>query len=406
MADKAADLDLTDFSIGQTFSTEHCFDADSVDTFAALSGDFSPLHVDDDYAKEAGFGGRVVHGLLLASLFSRLVGMKVPGKRALYLGQDLSFRRPVLVGETVTATAKIAALNHGLGQIQLTTSILKADQSVAVSGSAKVLVRGHSVVQQPAPATRPTARVKGQRVALVTGASRGIGAAIALRLASDGFAVAVNYKLNEEAARRVVDAIAGAGGSAVAICADIQQDSLVEEMISRTVAKFGALDLVVNNAAQGYELKKALEVPWTSVAEQLNASVRAPLNVCRAAFPHLREAGGSVVNIISQVVENQPPAQMLDYVIGKFGLLGLTRALAAEWAPEGIRVNGVAPGLIETDMTSHLRERIFKLEASRTPLRRLAKPEDVGAAVSYLAGTDASFLTGVVIPVVGGQIMK
>ena len=97
---------------------------------------------------------------------------------------------------------------------------------------------------------------------------------------------------------------------------------------------------------------------------------------------------------------------MLDYVIGKFGLLGLTRGLAAEWAADGIRVNGVAPSLIETDMTSHLRDRVFKLEASRTPLRRLAQPEDVAAAVSYLAGKDSSFLTGVVIPVSGGQIMR
>ena len=97
---------------------------------------------------------------------------------------------------------------------------------------------------------------------------------------------------------------------------------------------------------------------------------------------------------------------MLDYVIGKFGLLGLTRALAVEWAAEGIRVNGVAPSLIETDMTSHLNDRVFKLEASKTPLRRLAAPEDVAAAVSYLASKDAAFLTGIVIPVTGGQVMR
>jgi 3-oxoacyl-[acyl-carrier protein] reductase len=402
----AADLDFAELSVGQTFSAEHCFDAESVDAFAALVGDYSPLHVDEIYAQEAGFSGRVVHGLFLASLFSRLVGMKVPGKRALYVGQDLRFRRPVFVGETVLATTKISAMNSALREIQLTTTILKADQSVAVSGTARVIVRGSSAEQKTSSQSRPIRKVKGQPLALVTGASRGIGAAIALRLASDGFVVAVNYKSNDEAARSVVDRIVNAGGLALPVRADIHDESGVEEIVSGLVSKFGSLDLLVNNAAQGYEMKTVLEMPWASIEEQFNASVRAPLVLCRTAFPYLRETGGSIVNIISQVVESQPPKQMLDYVIGKFGLLGLTRGLAVEWAAEGIRVNGVAPSLIETDMTSHLNDRVFKLEASKTPLRRLAAPEDVAAAVSYLASKDAAFLTGIVMPVTGGQVMR
>ncbi len=139
---------------------------------------------------------------------------------------------------------------------------------------------------------------------------------------------------------------------------------------------------------------------------QIDTSVRAPLILSRALFPLLRESGGAIVNIISQVVENAPPPHMLDYVLGKYGLLGLTRGLAAEWAADGVRVNGVAPSLVETDMTSHFKDRVFKLEASRTPLRRIAAAEDIAAAVSYLGGKDASFLTGLVVPVSGGQIMR
>src|SRR5688572_12197024 len=138
----AANLDLLLLSVGQTFSEEHCFDSASVDAFAALTGDFSPLHVDEEYSHTAGFGERVVHGMLLASLFSRLVGMRIPGRPALYLGQDLNFRRPVLVGETVEATAKIVAINTSLRQIHLATTILKSDRSIAVSGTGRVLVRG------------------------------------------------------------------------------------------------------------------------------------------------------------------------------------------------------------------------------------------------------------------------
>ncbi len=403
---ESADLALSDLSVGQIFSVEHIFDSESVDTFAALAGDFSPLHVDEIYASESGFNGRIVHGMLLAALFSRLVGMTIPGKRALYLGQELSFRQPVLVGETVFAKARITAIYPSLRQIQLATTILKADQSVAVSGTGKVLVRGPATEQKPSSGARPVMQAKGQLVALITGASRGIGSAIAQRLAADGFAVAVNYRSNQEAANRVVDAILSAEGVAIPVRADILDDAAVESMISGIIERFGSLDVVVNNAAPGYEMRSALEMPWSSIADQFSASVGAPLRLCRTAFPFLRARGGSIVNILSQVIENQPPTQMLDYVIGKFGLLGLTRALAAEWASEGIRINGVSPGLIETDMTSHFRDRVFKLEASRTPMRRLARPEDVAAAVSYLAGSDASFLTGVVLPVTGGQIMK
>jgi 3-oxoacyl-[acyl-carrier protein] reductase len=177
-------------------------------------------------------------------------------------------------------------------------------------------------------------------------------------------------------------------------------------MVAAFMERFGRLDLVVNNAALPYELKSSLQVEWADVAAHFEASVRAPLMLSRVAHPHLHATGGAIVNMLSQVVDTQPPPQMLDYVVGKFGLLGLTRSLAVEWAPDGIRVNGVAPSLVPTDMTSHFSERVFKLEASRTPLRRVATPEDVAGAVSYLASPDAHFLTGLVIPVTGGRVMK
>jgi 3-oxoacyl-[acyl-carrier protein] reductase len=233
-----------------------------------------------------------------------------------------------------------------------------------------------------------------------------LGAAIARRLARDGYAVGVNYRTTEAAALDVVAAIEGAGGTAFALRADVRQDSAVEMMVAAFMERFGRLDLVVNNAALPYDLKSSLQVDWADVAAHFEASVRAPLMLSRAAHPHLHATGGAIVNMLSQVVDTQPPPQMLDYVVGKFGLLGLTRSLAVEWAPDGIRVNGVAPSLVPTDMTSHFSERVFKLEASRTPLRRVATPEDVAGAVSYLASPDARFLTGLVIPVTGGRVMK
>jgi 3-oxoacyl-[acyl-carrier protein] reductase len=404
-SEEAANLDLADLSVGQTFSLTHTFDADAVDRFAELCGDFSPLHVDDAYAAETEFGGRVVHGMLLASLFSTLVGMRIPGRRALYLGQELNFRRPVRVGETVTATGKVASVSPALGLVQLTTSVLKADGSIAVTGAGKVRVRGSGTQASSRDVPTLTA-APGQKAALVTGASRGLGAAIARRLAEEGYAVGVNYRSSEAAARQVAADIVSAGGAAIPLCADVRDEDAAASMVATLVDRFSRLDLLVNNASLPYELRNVHQVAWPDVAAHLEGSVRGPLALARAAYPHLRASAGAIVNILSQVVEAQPPPQMLDYVVGKFGLLGLTRSLAVEWAADGIRVNGVAPSLLETDMTGHFADRVFKLEASRTPLRRLATVDDVAGAVSYLGGADASFLTGVVLTVAGGRVMK
>jgi 3-oxoacyl-[acyl-carrier protein] reductase len=405
-ASEAADLDIPDLTVGQLFTLQHTFDSDAVDNYARLVGDFSPLHVHDGYAQETDFGGRVVHGMLLASLFSTLVGMKIPGRRALYIGQDIKFRHPVLVGEPVVATAKVASINAGLGVIEIVTTIHKDDKRVAVSGVGKVRVRSRSVAPSAETSPGPLRETVGRPVALVTGSSRGIGAAIAKRLAADGFVVAVNYKSDYTAAQNVVAAIAGCGGSAIPVQGDVCNAEDVASMIGAVSEQFGRLDLLVNNAASHYERKPAMDLTCGDVDEQFNTSVRGPLLLCQAAYLHLREREGNIVNIASQVVEGQPPAQVLHYALGKFGLLGLTRCLAAEWSKDGIRVNAVAPGLVETDLTSHFNERVFKLEASRTPLKRIATPEDVASAVSFLGGKSASFLTGLLLPVTGGQVMK
>lgn len=401
----AATLDLTSIDPGYTCSIEHRFSKEDVDRFAELSGDYSPLHVDEDFGRRTEFGGRVVHGMLLASLFSTLVGMRLPGRRALYLGQELNFRRPVLVGEPVTATATVASVNLKLNLLYLTMAIRKEDGTIAVNGAGKVRVRDSATPAMSVESTRLRELPPGAPVALVTGGGRGIGAAIARRLARDGFSVAINYRASKASAEQVVDEIHALSGSALALQADILDDSAVAAMVQEIGARFGRLDLLVNNAAPGYAARGVDSLTWNEVLAQLEASVRAPLTLSQALFPLLRQSGGAIVNIISQVVENAPPAHMLDYVLGKYGLLGLTRGLAVEWAGDGVRVNGVAPSLVETDMTSHFNSRVFKLEASRTPLKRIATPEDIAAAVSYLGGTAAAFITGVVLPVTGGQVM-
>jgi 3-oxoacyl-[acyl-carrier protein] reductase len=346
--------------------------------------------------------------MLLASLFSQLVGMRVPGRHALYLGQDLSFRLPVRMGEKVRAIAKVASKIEATRTIVLATEIRNAEGKVAVSGSAKVKVRDGEIASAlTGPAVvagtpRPTHR----KVALVTGASRGIGAAVALALAARGLAVAVNYFRSGERAEQLVATIQEAGGQATAIRADVREQAESQRLVSAVVERFGGLDMLVNGATGPLQPRSAAELHWAAFEEHLVYQVKSVMETCQAAFPHMKaRGGGSIVNVVSQVASGSPPPLMADYVAAKYALKGLSRALAIEWAADNVRVNTVSPGLVQTELTEYYPEMAFKAEAARTPLKRLARPADVAGAVAYLLGEDAAFLTGVDVAVTGGQVM-
>jgi 3-oxoacyl-[acyl-carrier protein] reductase len=407
MIPPARDWAFHQLAVGDSFAIERVFTEEDVQSFARLSGDFSPLHVDPNYAGTTEFGGCVVHGVLLASLFSQLVGMHIPGKHALYLGQDLAFRKPVLVGERVKASAKVAGKNEGTRSLLLTTEIRNAEDKIVVSGTAKVKVRDGEVATLPASSQAlSSVGASGRTVALVTGASGGIGAEIAAALASRGAAVAVSYFQNTARANDLVDSIRKAGGEAIAIQGDVRHPEDVARMFAKVQECLGRLDWVVNAAIGGLSNRPFVETQWSDFQEQLDYQLKAVVQMCQAAYRAMKAAGGgAIVNILSQVTADQPPTGMADYVAAKYALLGLSKALAVEWAVDQIRVNMVSPGLTETDLTQHFHDRVFKMEASRTPLKRIAQPVDIANSVAFLLSKEAAFLTGVNLFVTGGQVM-
>ena len=239
------------------------------------------------------------------------------------------------------------------------------------------------------------------RAALVTGASRGIGRAIALELARHGAAVAVSYRERREAAEETAAGIEALGGRSLACQADVSRQEDVARLVERTVRELGAVDVLVCNAAVVLSKLASLQTveDWRSV---LDVDLMGPFLCIREAIPHmLARRRGSII-CVSSIVAQRGSTGLASYAAAKGGLEAMVRALAVELAKKRIRVNAVAPGVIQTEMTAELRHLSSDEILKHIPLGRFGEPEEVARAVRFLASDDASYITGETLGVHGG----
>jgi 3-oxoacyl-[acyl-carrier protein] reductase len=242
------------------------------------------------------------------------------------------------------------------------------------------------------------------KVALVTGASRGIGRAIALALAAEGADVAVNYAGSEAAAKEVAAEIEAMGRKAFVIQADIASTEASTAMVDAVVKEFGRVDVLVNNAGITRDglLMRMKEEDWDAV---ITTNLKGVFNCTKAAIKYMmKQKSGNIVNI-SSIVGVMGNAGQANYCAAKAGVIGFTKATAKEVAARGIRVNAIAPGFIKTDMTSVLSEKVVEAMLAGIPLNRLGETEDIAKAVLFLASSDANYITGQTLHVDVGMVM-
>jgi 3-oxoacyl-[acyl-carrier protein] reductase len=380
--------------------TKHITEADVL-KFVEMTGDDNPLHVDRAYAETTSFKDIVVHGMLGASFLSTVIGTKLPGKGALWVSQNMEFLLPVRLGDVLTISATVLKKYERERLLELDTRIVNQNQQVILTGVGKVKVL---VNIEPLPESNAKSR---SQVAIVTGGAGGIGKAICMRLAESGFNVVINYRGQADRAAQIASEINAKGNSkAIAVQADISTESGAQGLYQAALRAFGPVTVLVNNASPRIHPKSLNATNWSDIQQQIDVQVKGAFLMTSAVVPGMMAAKwGRIVNITSQVIDGTPSVTWTGYAMAKGALQVFSKYMAAELGPHGINVNCVSPGMCETTLIGDIPEKVQLMVARQTPLRRLAKPVDVAAAVAYLVSEEASFITGDTVAVNGGITM-
>ncbi len=392
--------EFDEIQVGAKATWTHELTRADVEAFAALTGDYNPLHMDPGFARQTLFRRPVVHGMLSAAFISSLIGMRLPGQGALWVSQSLEFLLPAYVGDTLHVEATVKQKSPALRALVLEIHISNQQGQKLISGEATVKLP-ERMAEEAAVNTHMSQTI------LITGGGRGIGAAVARELAQQGHAVVVNYVQAAESAERLAQEITDGGGRAVAVRADVSRADDVAALFALGRQSFGAIHGVVHCAASGSRLLPLERLEWDDLQRQYEVQVKGAFLCAKAALPEMVAAeSGALVFIGSIAAEGVPPAQQADYVTAKSALAALARCLAVEYGPKGIRVNVVSPGMTQTDLIAPLPDKAKLLTRMQTPLRRLAEPLDVAHAVAFLLSPAARHITGETLRVCGGAVMQ
>jgi 3-oxoacyl-[acyl-carrier protein] reductase len=243
------------------------------------------------------------------------------------------------------------------------------------------------------------------KVALVTGASRGIGAAAARDLADHDAAVVINYLQSKDKAEALKESIIAAGGRAIAVQADVRDRGAVDRMVARTEKELGPVDILVNNANIDFPMQPFTELSWPDVEAKLTGEIGAMVHCCQAVIPGMAAKKYGKIILVSSSLSREPGYGFGAHCAAKAAMDSLARTMAKELGPAGIFINVIGPGLTRTDATAGLPPEIFTHTAEHTPLLRVAEPDDIAGVIMFLASEMSDHITGQYLPVNGGAFM-
>lgn len=396
------DMRYEDIYIGQKESLRHKVTQSDIEKFVDLSGDDNKLHVSKEFAAKTSFKKPVVHGMIGASFISTIIGTKIPGDGALWFSQTLDFLLPVRIGDEITVIAEVTKKIDRDRTIELNVEIQNQNRQVVTRGVSKV-----KVLEEFETAIETLKHENEKKVALVVGATGGIGSAVACQLAKDGFDVILHYHSNKEKAIQLKSIIEEqAKSKAYIIQADINDERDIQNLVEQAIREAFRVDCYVNCASTPIPPINVLDLNYSDFEKQMDLNIKINLSFIKRLLPKMLERKYGKIITVGSMFSDKPNPNLVHYATAKAALEGFTRAMALELAPKGIRVNMVAPSMIATDLTADIPEKMKLLSAMQTPLRRLATPEDVAGAVSFLASEKSDFLSGEVIRINGGQIMK
>ncbi len=391
----------SEINIGDKETLVHTISHSDIEKFVDLTGDDNKLHVDEKYASKTQFKKPVVHGMLGASFISTVIGTKLPGDGALWFSQSLEFLLPVRVGDQLTVTAEVIKKYDRENIIELKTDIINQNRQVVTKGFAKV-----KVIEMEIPDQLDVMEDdKGAKTALVIGGTGGIGKAACIQLAKDGFNIIIHYHKNELSAREIKLEVEKYNQKAIIVKADILNENDIKDLIDKCIRSFGSVEVLVNCAATSIPNIKVLDLNWDDYMKQIELNIKSFFLIVKGIIPQMIANSYGKIISIGSLTTDKPNTEWSHYITAKSALIGLTKSLAFELGPKGIRVNMVTPSLVNTELTTDIPEKIKLLTAAQTPLRRLANVTDVAGVICFLASTKSDFLNGENIRLNGGQVM-
>ena len=389
-----------EINVGDKETLCHTITKSDIEKFVQLTGDDNRLHVDEKFASTTSFKKPVVHGMLGASFISTIIGTKLPGDGALWFSQSLDFLLPVRIGDNLTIIAEVLKKNDKEQIIELKTEIQNQNRQIVTSGIAKVKL----IETEVAPIQNDNT-INSQKIALVIGGTGGIGRATCIQFAKDGFNVIIHYNKNKTLAEEIKAEVEKYNQKSIIVRANILLETDVKEMIYKSIRAFDKIDVLANCAATKIPNIKFQDLEWADFQEQIELNIKSTFSIMKAVIPEMIKNGyGKIINIGSLSVD-KPNSDWSHYITSKSALIGLTKSLAFELAPKGVRINMVTPSLVNTELTADIPEKIKLLTAAQTPLRKLAIAADVAGVISFLASNKSDFLAGENIRINGGQVM-